>query len=191
MASTASVSGLVSGLDTAGLVSQLMQIEAQPQTLLQTKLSDTKADADAYRDVNTKFDALRAAAEALGQVTTWSAAKASSTSPGIVATSSATATPGSLTFAVTQVATTHSVLGTTTWTNASDGFGMTSPLVVSKGGATTSIAVKSGATLADAVSAINAANAGVTAAAVRTSSGYRLQVTSTTSGTEGSFTLIP
>ena len=34
--STSSIGGLVSGMDTTTIISQLMQIEAQPQTLLKT-----------------------------------------------------------------------------------------------------------------------------------------------------------
>ena len=38
MANT-SIGGLVSGLDTATIISQLMQLEAQPQTRLKTKVT--------------------------------------------------------------------------------------------------------------------------------------------------------
>ncbi|MGY1601094.1 flagellar filament capping protein FliD [Geodermatophilus sp. SYSU D00815] len=188
---TASISGLISGLDTATLVSQLMQLEAQPQTLLKSKLADTQDDAAAYRDINTKFDALRTAAEALGKAATWSAAKASSSSAGVVATASATATSGSLLFDVKELAASHSVLSTATWANATDAAGLGSPLTLTKNGTTTSIALKDGATLNDAVTAINAANAGVSAAAVKTTTGYRLQLTSTTSGAGSTFTVAP
>ncbi|MGY1619508.1 flagellar filament capping protein FliD [Geodermatophilus sp. SYSU D00691] len=185
---TASISGLVSGLDTSTLISQLMSLEARPQNLLKTKLSDTKADATAYRDINTTFDALRTAAEALGKATTWGAAKASSSSTGIVATSAAGATPGALSFDVTAVATSHSVLSDRTWTTATDPVGLASPLTITKGGTAKTVTLGSSATLSDAVTAINNAGAGVTAAAVKTTTGYRLQLTSTTSGAAGSFT---
>ena len=65
--STSSVSGLVSGMDTTTLISQLMQIEAQPQTQLKTQLASTQTDAAAYRDINTSFAALATAAGALTQ----------------------------------------------------------------------------------------------------------------------------
>ena len=60
-----SVDGLVSGLDTTSLITSLLQIEAQPQTQLKTRLTATQNTAAAYRSINTKFDALRTAAEAL------------------------------------------------------------------------------------------------------------------------------
>src|SRR3954465_11777291 len=101
MAGMSVSTGLISGIDTGTLISQLMQIEANPQTLLKTKLTDTQADATAYRPVNTKLDALRTAPEALPKAAPWAAAKASSSSPAVTATAGADATPGSLTFNVT------------------------------------------------------------------------------------------
>src|SRR3712207_9146271 len=81
-------------MDTAGLIDSLIAVESNPQILLKNKLVDTKADATAYRAVNTKFDALRAAAEALGKAATWGAAKAtSSNATAVVVTAGSTALP--------------------------------------------------------------------------------------------------
>jgi flagellar hook-associated protein 2 len=65
----------------------------------------------------------------------------------------------------------------------------TGPLTLTKGGTTTSIAVGTG-TLAEVITAINDADAGVSATAVQTSTGlYRLQVAATSSGSASTFTL--
>jgi len=189
MAGMSVSTGLISGMDTGSLITQLMQIEANPQTLLKTKLTDTQADATAYRAVNTKMDALRTAAEALTKTAAWAAAKATSSATTVTATAGADATPGSLTFNVTSLASNHSVLSAGTWPTTGTSFGLGSPLTVTKGGVTTSIALKSGATLADAVSAINGSNSGLTATAVKTDAGYRLQVGTTATGAASSFTL--
>ena len=69
-----SVGGLVSGLDTTTLVRQLVQAEAAPQAALKTRLSIAQAGAVAYRSINTRFDALRTAAEAVLKPETWTAA---------------------------------------------------------------------------------------------------------------------
>jgi flagellar hook-associated protein 2 len=171
--------GLISGMDTASLITQLMQVEANPQTLLKGKLADTQADAKAYRAVNTKFDALRTAAEALTKATAWGAAKASSSSTGVTANASATSAPGTLTFSVTSVAATHAVISAGKWDSTSEALGLTAPLQFSHDGVTTDIPLPDGATLADAVTAINAADKGVTATAISTKDGYRLQVGAT------------
>src|SRR4051812_11325179 len=196
MAGMSMSTGLISGMDTGSLITQLMQIEANPQTLLKTRLKATQDDAAAYRAVNTKFDALRTAAEALTKVATWAAAKATSSSTAVTATAGADATPGSLTFGVTSLAANHSVLSASTWSKTTDPLNLTGPLVLTKkDGTSQNIALKSAATLADAVAAINAAKAGVTATAVPTkdSTGatvYRLQVASTTTGAASEFSLV-
>jgi flagellar hook-associated protein 2 len=190
MAGMSVSTGLISGMDTGSLITQLMQIEANPQTLLKTRLTDTQADATAYRAINTKFDALRTAAEALTKATAWAAAKATSSATTVTATASADATPGSLTFSVTALAANHSVLSAGTWTKTTDAFGQASPLVLTApDGTSKQIALKSGATLADTVAAINSSGYGLAATAVNTSTGYRLQVSSTATGEASRFSL--
>ena len=53
-----SVSGLISGLDTSSIITQLMQVEAEPQTALKTTLTNTQSAITSYQDLNTKFKAL-------------------------------------------------------------------------------------------------------------------------------------
>ena len=62
------VDGLVSGMSTSTMISQLMQIEAAPQTRLKTKVSDAQSVVTAYQSVNTKISALKTAADSLGQL---------------------------------------------------------------------------------------------------------------------------
>ena len=83
---TSAVDGLVSGLSTSSLISQLMQVEAAPQTRLKTKVSTAETAVTAYQAVNTKVSALKTAADALGQLSTWRAIKATSSSPTVTAT---------------------------------------------------------------------------------------------------------
>jgi flagellar hook-associated protein 2 len=192
--STSSVSGLVSGMDTTTLISQLMQIEAQPQTQLKTQLANTQTDAAAYRDINTSFAALATAAGALTQAASWGLTKASSSDTSITATTTAGAASGSLSFTVDRLATAHSVMAKTNWTNSTDAYGLGSALTIkSTDGTTTfgSITVTSSTTgpasLDDAVAAINKSGLGLSAAAIKTTSGYALQVTSLATGAAKGF----
>ena len=188
--SMSSISGLISGMDSTSLISQLMQIEAEPQTRLKTQLATAQTDAAAYRDVNSAFAALQSAATALTQASSWAPAKATSDSATVTASSTAGATPGSLTFTVNSLAAAHSVVTAQNWTNTTDAFGLGSSLTLTKAdGTTTNITVGGTGTLADAITAINAAGAGVTATAVNTGSGYRLQVASSATGAANAFTL--
>jgi flagellar hook-associated protein 2 len=192
MAGMSLSTGLISGMDTGSLITQLMQVEANPQKLLQKQLSTTESKTAAYRALNAKFDALKSAAEALQAGTAWTAAKASA-SVGVAATAGTGATTGSLTFNVDRVADTHSVISDQVWTMtgtqtpADVGYG-TNTLDITVGGVTTSLALDGNgngtATLAEAVKAINAkTELGLTATAVQTSTGvYRLQVTANKSG---------
>src|SRR3712207_8382670 len=116
---TMSVDGLISGMDTTSLISQLIQAEAGQQTALKTRLSATEKAASAYRTVNTTFAAVRAAAETALKADSWTATKAGSSSTAVTASSSSAAAPGSLTFTVDRLATAHALHRTDpTWTTA-------------------------------------------------------------------------
>ena len=190
MASTASISGLASGLDTTTIVSQLMAIEQQPQKMLQTQLTNTQTDAAAYRDINTSFAALGTAAQALTKAATWTATKAGSSNSSVTATAAATATAGSLTFTVNQLAAAKSVMSGQTWTSTT-AVPSTAPgaLTVTQGTTVTTIATGSGS-LSDTIAAINSSTLGLTASAVKTAANnYQLQVTSKTTGTASDFSM--
>jgi flagellar hook-associated protein 2 len=105
-----SVDGLVSGLSTSDLINQLMQVEALPQTALKNKVSAQNKALTAYQGINTKLAALTTAAKALDSDSAWNAVKATSSSDAAIVTTTATATPGSITFKVDNVATAHTVL---------------------------------------------------------------------------------
>lgn len=187
----AGVDGLVSGMNTAQIISQLMQLERMPQTRLKTQQNVAQRTIDIYRSVNTHLLALKTAGESLTTGTGWSLTKAtSSDATRVTATASAGAKTGSLSFTVDQLAAAGSSAsaGTVTGTGtvvATAG----STIRLTKGTTATSIAVGDG-TLDSVVKAINAAGAGVTAAAVQVSTGeYKLQLTSTTTGANTSITL--
>ncbi|HYH24098.1 MAG TPA: flagellar filament capping protein FliD [Blastococcus sp.] len=183
-----SISGLVSGLDTTTLISQLMQLERQPQTQLKTKLTDTKADASAYRTVNSVFTTLQSAAESLTKATTWAPVKATSSATTVSASATAGAATGQVSFRVDTLAASHVLISGATWTPSASAMELT----VSDKDADTpakTIPIAANATLDQTVTAINAANAGVTATAVSTGTGFRLQLTSAGSGADGEFTV--
>jgi flagellar hook-associated protein 2 len=195
-----SVGGLVSGLDTAGIVDQLIAVESNPQKLLKQQLSATQSQATAYRAINTRFDALRTAAEAITKPAAWQQVKPTTSSTSVVAVSSASASAGTVTFSVDQLARAHAVVSSKTWTatgdqTASDLAYGASSLDVTVGGKTTSLSLdRNGdgtATLAEAAAAINArADLGLTASAVKVSdTEYRLQITNSKTGAASEFTV--
>jgi flagellar hook-associated protein 2 len=184
-----SVDGLVSGLDTTALISQLVTAEGATQSRLKTRMSATQTAATAYRSINTKVEALRVAAEELTKATTWAAAKATSSSPA--ATVAATGTPqtGQLSFTVESLATAHSTMSDDRWATTGTDFGAPQ-ITFTTGGTTTTVDVGGTGTLSDAVKAINASSAGVTAAAVQLEDGqYALMVTAKKTGVANSFSV--
>lgn len=194
--STSSISGLISGMDTTSVISQLMQIEAQPQTMLKSQLSTTQTDAAAYRDVNSAFAALATAAGALTQASTWQAAAATSSTSAVTATAGAGAAPGSVTFSVDQLATTHALISSASVTQLTSGANLGSSLTLTKGGTTSTITITDSTgtgnpSLNDVVAAINKSGSGLTASTVQTGSGYLLQVTAAGSGSANDFSLTP
>ena len=189
---TMSIGGLVSGMDTSSLVSQLIQAEAAPQAALKTRLSIAEAAAAAYRSINSRFDALRTSAETMLKPETWAATKATSTATSVSISATPGAPTGSLTFSVDNTAATHSVVSGVNWTATTDPYGMPSPIEVRDAGGALkgTITVGGTGTLADAVTAINDSQFGLSATAVKVAEGqYRLQVTSKASGAAASFDL--
>jgi flagellar capping protein FliD len=187
-----SVDGLVSGMDTTSIISQLLSVEAGPQNALKIKLSTTQTAASAYRTVNTTFLAVTAAADAVLNSDLWTTTKATSSSSAYAtATASTGALTGSLTFSVTQLATSHAVVNrnTGTWTASTAAYGASSIQVFDKSGTSKgTIAIGGTQTVADAAKAINASSLGLTAAVVQISSTeVGLQVTATATGAASEF----
>src|SRR5689334_3698777 len=105
---TFGIDGMVSGLDTTTIISQLMQLEAQPQTRLKIDLGTAKTAVSAWQTVNTRMLAIGAAADKLTNASVWSPTKATASNDAISVTTGDSASVGSLTFAVQQLATAKS-----------------------------------------------------------------------------------
>jgi flagellar hook-associated protein 2 len=190
---TFGIDGMVSGLDTTTIISQLMQIEAQPQARLKTSVSDAQKQVSAFQTVNTLMLAVGAAADKLQKASTWTAGTATASNDAVTVAAGESPLAGSLTFSVTQLATAKSVV-TGEFTARDDPSSITGvPLEIRSADGSTVIASisPSEGSLDEIASAINkATNAGVQAAVVQVSPGhYRLQITSTTTGTAGDFQL--
>lgn len=183
-----SVDGLVSGLDTTTLITQLLQLERQPQMRLQAKKTVAERAVSAYQQLNTKFAALRDAAAALSGKDDWKLTKATSSATDAVGVTSTTgASTGSLTFTVDRLAAAASRASSGTVASTSTVVA-TAPFSITKDGVTTTIDVGDGA-LATIVRNINESTAGVKAAAVQVApDSYKLQLTSTTTGAASAFT---
>lgn len=190
MAGLTSVSGLVSGLDTASLINQLMQVEAQSQNRIKSQLATAQTNLTSLQDLNSKMAALATSAGTLADPASWNPITVASSSTLVTATAGSTAVAGPLTFTVGHTALAHQLSFTNTalMTDTVTS-GSTMVRLDYLDGTTKDIDTGDG-TLQGLVSALNASGTGVKASTVRLDNGtYRLQVTSTTTGAASDFTL--
>ncbi len=184
--STFSIDGLISGLNTTEVINQLLEIERAPIRRLEVRKSEANARLAAWRALNTKLTTLEDRAAALARSLTYQAAKATSSDTKVmVASASPGAALGTYTLTVNRLASTHQISTDTYADKDAQTFG-TGTLTITVGGNATSVTISEGQnSLSGIASAINVANAGVYAAVVQVDGGYRLLLTSRTSGAWG------
>jgi flagellar hook-associated protein 2 len=168
--STITISGLGSSLDTESIIEGLMKVERLPQSRLERRQGQVKARETALQGILGKLNEVGSALQALRSPTLWSEVqKVSSSSTAVTAELAGGAGPGGYQVEVTQLA--RAAQRTYEFTPAE------AASTITIGGQ--AIELKAGATLADAVAAINSNHeTGVSAVAV----GGRLVLSSRTTG---------
>jgi flagellar hook-associated protein 2 len=187
------LSGLSSGLDTSGIITKLMAIEQQPQTLLKNQVSTVGTYRNALQSVNTQLAAIATAAKGAATAGSLTAFRASSDTSGVTATADSTASAGSVSFTVGKLATAQtSVTGAmTSWPDTSS----STPLITITTGAGEKTVTALSSNLDDVVAAINGGSTGVTATKIpagtdgQGNAQYRLQVRSSGTGAAAAFTV--
>lgn len=189
MAGTTSVSGLVSGLDTASIISQLMQVEAQTQTRIKSRLTTEQSNVKTLQDLNAKLAALATSAGDLAKATAWNPVTVTSSSDKVSVTAGTNAITGPLSFTVGHTARAHQLSFTQTAALTDTvTTGSTTVRLTAHDGTTKDLTTDG--TLGGLMTALNVTGTGVKASTVRLDDGsYRLQVTSTTTGAASDFTL--
>lgn len=164
------ISGLGSSLDTESIIENLMKVERLPATRLEQKQAKVKARETALQGILNKMNEVGSALQALRSPTLWADTQtATSSSTAVTAELSGGAGPGGYQVEVTQLA--RAAQRTYAFAKSE----AASQLTI--GGQT--IELKAGATLADAVAAINSNHeTGVSAVAV----GESLVLSSRTTG---------
>ncbi|GAA0732491.1 flagellar filament capping protein FliD [Dactylosporangium roseum] len=192
MVTGGSVDGLISGMSTSAVISQLMQVEAAPQTSLKSKVSAQQKVVTSYQSINTKMSALLTAAKALNDPVAWKGATATSSSDAVVATTTASGSSqsGSLTFSVKKLASAHSLVYGGRVAETTDSVMSGSSFDITINGQTKTV-TPADTSLKGVVDAINkTADLGVKATAIQAAPGqYTLQLTATTTGTGSTFTV--
>lgn len=111
MSGISTTTGLISGLNTSQIISQLLAIEARPKAILQTRIADLQRQQAAVLDLNGRLSALKTAAAKFNTNNTFRATSATSTNADVLrATSSAGAALGTYSFTVDRTVSTQQLL---------------------------------------------------------------------------------
>lgn len=188
---TFSVGGLMSGINYNDMIDKIMSLERQPITRMQARQAEHNKKISVYGDLSSKLAALKTAAEGLKTATGFFARTAASSDATVFgAAASSSAVPGNYSITVTALAQAHRV--------ASSPVAAESSTVSVAGGnfsfrvgagAVTTVAVDTTTTLANLRDAINAKNGDAGATIINDGTGYRLVLTSKTSGVANSITV--
>jgi flagellar hook-associated protein 2 len=107
-----SVDGLVTGLDTTTIISNLMKVERGPEAVMQKQEAAFDAQANAWSDVSSSLTSLSTSANDLStlqKLALYSATSSSSAIASASVTSGSTVSPTSITLRVDALATAHQV----------------------------------------------------------------------------------
>jgi flagellar hook-associated protein 2 len=176
------------GFDVASTVAQIQAASSAIENPWNSQLTALQAQDTAFTSLGTALSTLTSSVQALTDFEgVFSEKEGSSSDPNTVALTSAatTATAGSHTILVNQLATTSSSVSDTI-ANANDT--LSGSVVISVDGKSQSISAN-GDTLSDLAAAINSAGAGVTASVLTDANGSRLSLVSSSSGAGGQLDL--
>jgi flagellar hook-associated protein 2 len=197
---TVSFGGLGNGLDFGQVVDQLVKVSRLPVDRLIEKKATLNSKSTDYATLSTKLASLQSASDAIRLTSNFDRSSVSvSDSTVLSATGSSSATPGSYTVGVTQLAQSHQLTN-----RAAKAVAATTTDIVSGSSGTFTFRVGSGsnqtitlgasATIEDLKTAINDLGAGATASVVNTgtdsSPAYRLVMTATSTGASNGITIV-
>lgn len=190
MAGTASVGGIVSGIDVDAIITKLSALEQKAVTQYQDQQTKLKSKQSAFQDINTRLAALNTAATSLSSATFFNKRLVTTDTTAVTATAGSGATPGEYQIAVGTVARAHQVLSQSYSDINVSRLGTGTFTVTSAGQATTITLDSSNNTIGGLRDAINAANSNVRASIVQDGdSSYRLMIASKNSGTTNALTI--
>ncbi len=169
------LSGLASGMDTNSLVSQILAAEGTGRTRLATQQTQMEQRVSTLQSIQTKLSALKTASNALRSVTNWVPTQTAESSDASVMTATRTGGAGAGSYVIDIKSLSSSSQKTFTFNSpTTDG-------TLSFG--STTVNVTAGATIDDAVTAINQAGGDVIAVNAQ----GKLVVSSTKTGAASTF----
>ncbi len=183
-----SVSGLVSGLNTTSIISQLQAVEQQPIIALQKQEAAYQVELSSYSTLQGNLTDLQSAVTNLASKDNVTSSSATSSNTSLLTATATTATTaGSYSITVNTLAAAQK-LNSTGFTGTEAVGAGTIHLKVGSNTAT-DITVGSTDTISTVAQSINNANAGVTANVVYSGASYYLMLTSQKTGTANTISL--
>ena len=183
-----SVGGLVSGMDTDAIITQLLDLQKKPITKLQTQEAAYQVKLSSYSSLQGSLKDVKNAAKNLDSVSDITSFSATSSNTSLLTVSAEkTAVAGSYSVKVHSLATAHKL--TSTGFNDSEDVGKGTIHLALGGNAPVDIEVDSGSTISDVAKAINDADAGVYASVIDDGTSSYLTLTGKQTGEDNAITL--
>jgi len=188
MATTNSLGGVGSGLDTQALITGLVGASQGPINALKDKQGQTQSAVSTLSDISSALAGFKSAVSALSTPSGVGSFTGTSSSSAIAITTSGTAQPASYSMNVKQLAHEQRTYSNT-FSSPSTALGQTGMLSIQIGsGTATNISIDSSDTLDQVVTKINASGARVNASTFFDGTNYRLQVRGIDTGKDNAIT---
>ncbi len=135
-ATTQTISGLATGLDTTSIIKQLVAVQrSSREGPVNSRIASANAKLLAYAQITADATTLQAASRAISSRTSWQALTASSSNPNAVAVSAGTGSSvGNITFNVDRLATAGSVRSGNIFTSGSTPVAADAAILLATGG---------------------------------------------------------
>jgi flagellar hook-associated protein 2 len=186
---TSTIASLITGVDTDSIVQALVNAAKVPETAITDRATAAQTKLTAYQDIGTDLSALQVLSASVSTHSGWGARAATSSNTAAATVTVTDGAPvGSLSFTVDQLAVAHSLVSQSSVGGLTSVIASSGTINMTIGGVSHALSVGNGS-LDSVVATINAAKIGVTATEINTGSGYRLQISSNTTGAASSFTI--
>jgi len=183
--------GIASGIDYEAIVEAFLEVEQVKIDNYEAKKEDFASEISALGEVKSALSTFQDAVDDLADSWDFFAYTATSSDEDILTVSASNdAVEGSYTFEVTQVAAPEIIVGSAGFSSSSDTVGGGTISITVGSAATVDVTIDSDSTLSEVRSAINNADAGVTASIVEVSDGsYALMLTAGENGESITFSI--
>ncbi|MFZ3044795.1 MAG: flagellar filament capping protein FliD [Desulfatirhabdiaceae bacterium] len=176
-----SIGGLVSGMDTDNIITQLQDLQKKPIIKLQTQEAAYQVKLTAYSSIQGNLKDVKNAARNLDTVSDITSYSAVSSNTSLLTTSAEkTAAPGSYSVTVHSLAQVHKL--TSTGFSPTEAVGKGTIHLTMGSNAAVDIAVNSGSTISDIAKAINQADTGIYASVINDGTNSFLTLTGKQTG---------